>query len=100
PPGAGVASVRIEGERVQAVTPRVTLYFNGWTAYSCPTMPAAGIKLDFTLPTGKTVEVAAIDRSFGLPSVGAFLSSALPLTATPSQDGDVTVVSRRVQLFP
>ncbi|MGH9740224.1 MAG: M28 family peptidase, partial [Candidatus Acidiferrales bacterium] len=87
PPGASVESVRIEGQPVQTVAPRLIRYFNGWTAYSCPTMPAAGIKLDFTLSVGKTVEVAAIDRSFGLPSIGAFLSSALPLTATPSQDG-------------
>lgn len=100
PPGASVESVRVEGQPLQTIAPRLTRYFNGWTAYSCPAMPAAGIKLSFTLPVGKTVEVAAIDRSFGLPSVGAFLSNALPLTATPSQDGDVTVVSRRVQLFP
>lgn len=100
PPGARVESMRIEGRNLQTVTPQLTEYFNGWTAYSCPTMPSAGINLSFTLPVGKTVEVSAIDRSYGLPSVGAFLSSALPLTATPSQDGDVTVVSRRIQLFP
>ncbi len=100
PPGAHVQSVRIQGQPVQPETPRVVQYLNGWTAYSCPAMPADGINISFTLPVGKMVEVTAIDRSFGLPSVGAFLANARPLTATPSQDGDITVVTRRVQLFP
>jgi Peptidase family M28 len=100
PPGANVESVRIEGQPVEPETSRVQQYFNGWIAYSCPSMPAAGINITFTLPVGKMVEVTAIDRSYGLPSVGAFLANARPLTATPSQDGDLTIVSRRVQLFP
>lgn len=100
PPGANVQSVRMQGQPVQPETPRETQYLNGWTAYSCPTMPAAGINISFTLPVGKMVEVTAVDRSYGLPSVGAFLSNARPLTATPSDEGDVTLVTRRVQLFP
>ncbi len=100
PPGAKVESVHVEGQPVQPETPRWTQALNGWTGYSCPSMPAAGINVIFTLPAGKVVEVTAIDRSYGLPPVGAFLSNARPLTATPSQNGDVTVVSRRVQLFP
>lgn len=99
PPGANVQSVRVEGQTMD-VSQRTVEYFNGWTAYSLPSIPAAGINMLFTLPVGKMVEVTAIDRSFGLPSVGAFLASARPLAATPSQDGDVTVVYRRVQLFP
>jgi hypothetical protein len=100
PPGADVESVHVEGLPVQPVTPRFTRALNGWTAYSCPSMLAAGLRMTFTLPVRKTVEVTVIDRSYGLPSVGAFLASARPLTATPSQSGDVTLVSRRVQLFP
>lgn len=100
PPNSGVSSVRVGGQSVGPETPRARRYFNGWFAYSCPTMPAAGINISFSLPAGKMIEVTAIDRSFGLPPDGAFLLNARPLTATPSQDGDVTVVSRRVQLFP
>jgi hypothetical protein len=100
PPGSGVESVRIEGQPVEPESHRARQYFHGWTAYSSPAMPAAGLNMTFTLPVGKMVEVTAVDRSFGLPSVGSFLSRARPLTATPSQDGDATVVSRRVQLFP
>jgi hypothetical protein len=100
PPGSGVEEVRIQGHPVAPENPRVHRLLNGWTAYSCAGLPTAGVNMTFTLPSGKMVEVTAIDRSYGLPSVGAFLSNARPLTATPSQDGDVTVVSRRVQLFP
>jgi hypothetical protein len=63
-------------------------------------MPAKGIEMRFTLPAGKPVEVYALDESYGLPLEGLFLQKARPLTATPSQDGDLTVVSRRVQLLP
>jgi MFS family permease len=100
PPGSDVASVRIEGQSLEPQAPRRLQYTNGWTAYSCPDIPAAGINISFTLPMGHTVEVFAVDRSYGLPSVGSFLANARPLTATPSQNGDVTLVTRRVQLFP
>jgi hypothetical protein len=63
-------------------------------------MPAKGVEITFTLPAGKPVEVYALDETYGLPLEGLFLVKARPFTATPSQDGDVTVVSRRVQLLP
>lgn len=100
PPGSGVAGVRVQGQHVAPDSPRVRRFLNGWSAYSCAGIPSAGVNMTFTLPVGKMVEITAIDRSYGLPSVGAFLANARPLTATPSQDGDLTVVSRRVQLFP
>jgi hypothetical protein len=100
PPGAGIESVRMEGEPVPPETERERKFLNGWSYYNCPTMPVRGIELRFTLPAGKPVEVYAIDETYGLPLEGLFLLKARPLTATPSQDGDVTVVSRRVQLLP
>jgi hypothetical protein len=100
PPGAGIKSVRMEGEPVPPETEQERKYLNGWSYYNCPTMPARGIELRFTLPAGKPVEVYVIDETYGLPLEGLFLLKARPLTATPSQNGDVTVVSRRVQLLP
>jgi len=100
PPDAGIESVRMEGEPVPHETERQRKYLNGWSYYDCPTMPAKGIEISFTLPTGKPIEVYALDETYGLPPEGSFLLKARPLTATPSQDGDVTVVSRRVQLLP
>ena len=100
PPGTDVDSVRMQGQPLQRETGPVRQVFNGWTFYGCPALPAAGVEISFSLPMGKSVEVSAVDRSYGLPREGAFLSSARPLTATPSQDGDVTIVTRRIQLLP
>ena len=100
PPDAGIESVRMEGEPVPPETERERKFFSGWSYYDCPTMPAKGVEITFTLPTGRPVEVYVLDQTYGLPLEGLFLQKARPLTATPSQDGDITVVSRRVQLLP
>ncbi|MGC1831300.1 MAG: M28 family peptidase [Candidatus Acidiferrales bacterium] len=99
-PGADAQSVEIEGQPVEAESGRSRRSFAGWTAYECVTMPAEGVLISFTLPIGKSVEVYVVDRSYGLPPDGEFLLKARPLTATPSQDGDLTIVSRSVQLIP
>jgi hypothetical protein len=100
PPDAGVEAARMGGQPLEPVAPEIRNYFNGWTIYACPAMPAAGVEISFSVPLGKPVEVAAADQSYGLPPDGAFLANSRPLTATPSQDGDVTIVTRRVQLLP
>jgi hypothetical protein len=56
--------------------------------------------MTFTLPVGKSLEVYALDASYGLPREGRFLLQSRPLIATASQDGDVTIVSRHVELNP
>jgi hypothetical protein len=100
PPDAGVENVRMGGQPMPPATDGIRSFFNGWVAYACPTMPAGGVEISFSVPLGKTVEVSAVDESFGLPPEGMFLLSSRPLTATPSQNGDVAIVSRRVQLLP
>lgn len=101
PPGSDVESVAMGGLPEHQESSRLrALRHHNWFAYSCATMPAAGVELSFSLPVGKTVEVSALDESFELPSEGTFLLHARPLTATSSQNGDVTVVTRRVQLLP
>jgi Peptidase family M28 len=100
PPDADVQNVRVGGQALPAENPRIRAYFNGWATYRCDAMPADGVEIDFSLPVGKPVEVSAADESYGLPPAGAFLLMARPLKAAPSQDGDTTVVTRRVQLLP
>jgi len=100
PPEAGVEDVRIEGQLLPPETSTVRRYFNGWIFYACASMPANGVEISFSLPVGKPVDVAAADRTYALPSEGAFLLKARPLTAAASQDGDVTIVTRRVELIP
>jgi peptidase M28-like protein len=100
PPDAGIESVRMEGEPMQTESPRVKSYVNRWSFYDCVTMPAKGVEISFTLPAGKPIEIYAVDQSYELPLEGLFLQKSRPFTARPSQDGDVTIVSRRVQLIP
>lgn len=100
PPDAGVASVRMAGQPLQPETERIKSRLNHWASYRCPAMPAAGVEITFSLPAGKPVEVSAVDQSYGLPPEGTFLLNSRPLKATRSQEGDITIVSRRVELIP
>lgn len=107
PPGSGIESVSMDGVPIASETdrrsggrPAVSSYLNGWTWYDCDTLPPNGVTLSFTLPVGKPVTVFVADKSFGLPADGKFLLTARPNTATASQDGDVTLVSRHVELIP
>jgi len=100
PPDSDVQSVRMGGLPLQPETQRFRSLRNGWVLYACAAMPAAGVEISFSVPLGKPVEVTAADVTYGLPPEGAFLLQSRPLTATPSQNGDVTLVSRRVQLLP
>jgi hypothetical protein len=100
PPDADVQDVRVGGQALRPESFAVRQYFNGWTMYRCDAMSPDGVEIDFSLPVGKPVEVSAADESYGLPPDGAFLLKARPLKAAPSQDGDTTVVTRRVQILP
>jgi Peptidase family M28 len=99
PPDSGIDSVRMEGVPIPPESRREREFLNGWTAYACETMPPNGVTLSFTLPVGKPVVVFALDKT-RFPDEGKFLLQARPVTATSSQDGDVTLVSRRVELIP
>jgi Peptidase family M28 len=100
PPDSGIDQVHIQDEPIPHKTDRVLRYFNGWDLYRCMTMPAKGIEMQFELPLGKPVEVYVLDLSYGLPLEGMFVMKSRPLTATSYQQGDGTILSRRVQLNP
>jgi len=61
------------------------------------TLPTEGIGIELVLAP-QPLEVMVADRSPGLPPVGQALLAARPPTAVTSQDGDVTVVWRRLRL--
>jgi Peptidase family M28 len=100
PPDSGIDQVHIQDEPIPHKTDRVLRYFNGWDLYRCMTTPAKGIEMQFELPIGKPVEVYVLDLSYGLPVEGTFVMKSRPLTATAYQQGDVTILTRRVQLNP
>ena len=100
PPDSGLAAVRMQDQSIQPESVRVRQFLKGWEVYDCATMPAKGVEISFELPAGKPVEVYALDRTYGLPLEGMFLLKSRQFTATPSGEGDLTLVSRRVQLNP
>jgi hypothetical protein len=100
PPNSGIDQVRIQDEQIPPKTARFLRYLNGWNLYRCMTMPPKGIEMRFELPLGKPIEVYVLDLSYGLPLEGMFVMKSRPLTATPYQQGDVTILTRRVQLNP
>jgi hypothetical protein len=104
PPSSGVASIEIEGRAMPAPSGRVLAFLNealrGWKTYEIVTVPAEGIEMSFTLPSASPVEAYLLDESYALPPDGMFLKKARPPDAVPSQDGDATVVSRRIEIRP
>src|SRR5215831_4720629 len=100
PGDSGVEDVRMEGVALPPESPVVRERANGAYIYGSPSMTTKGVEMSFTLPAGKPVMVTVLDQSYDLPGEGAFLAKARPLTAVPSGEGDLTIVSRRVQLNP
>jgi hypothetical protein len=100
PPDSGIESVTVEDQALQPESDKVRRELNGWFGYDFWAIPAKGIEIGFTLPAGKSVEVFALDATYGLPQEGQFLLKARPLTATPFGNGDRTIVTRRVELLP
>ena len=100
PPDAGVESVLMQGQAVPELAPRLLGYTNGWRPYTCRSLTAEGVEMQFTLASAKPVQLFLLDESFGLPLQGAFLQRARPATAVPIQDGDATLVTRHVTLTP
>jgi Peptidase family M28 len=100
PPDSGLGDLRAEDSPMPIEEHRAQQYLNGWSIFNCVTMTPKGVTVTFTLPEGKPVEVYVVDQTFRLPDEGSFLLKSRPLTATRSQNGDVTLASRRVQLNP
>jgi hypothetical protein len=96
-PASSVGSVRVAGEALAPINPRIVSYQGGWRLITCLTTPPEGI--EFALEAGPNpFEVYAGDRSAGLPAAGDPLLRARGPEAAPSQQGDVTIVTRRMKL--
>jgi len=94
-------SVTIEGHPVPATGWRGGKPPRGpsdWVSYGDVTLPAAGCELDLVLGDTGPLELYAVDLTAGLPPAGAALLAARPPTAVPVQQGDTTLVSRKVKI--
>ena len=100
PPKSGVSNVSMQGQSLDGASEKEIFFFGDWNVYRCLAVPSEGVEMVFTLPSGKPLQIFVVDVSYGLPTEGKFLLDSRPLTAVPSQDGDVSLVSRSVQFIP
>ena len=65
-------------------------------AFAIETLPAQGVEVQLRLPLAGLVSAVLEDVTFDLPAAGASVRAARPQWAVPIQDGDRTVVRRKV----
>jgi len=94
PEAAKLESVEIDGQSV----PMEEGQGGGWRQFTNLTLPSQGSELTVVLGATQPLDWYVLDRSFGLPSSGQALLAARPKDAVPIQDGDVTLVSRKVRI--
>ena len=58
----------------------------------------SGVELELTVTGGDAHPLHLLDRSYGLPPEGAALRAVGPAATTASQDGDLTIVYRSLEL--
>jgi len=99
PARANPGPVTIEGHRVPETGWRrgkPQLGASDWLQYSDVTLPPAGCEIDMVLGETGPLQLYAVDSTPGLPPAGASLLAARPPTAVPFQQGDTTLVSRKL----
>ena len=69
-----------------------------WRQFTNYTVPPEGSEIEVVLGAAQPLDWYVFDRSYGLPPVGQALIAARPKDAVAIQDGDVTVVSRKVRI--
>jgi hypothetical protein len=72
---------------------------NGWSRLRLFGVSAEGVDLSFDAEASG-FDLQLMDESYGLPPQGQLLQLARPRAAVPSQDGDVTLVTRQYQVQP
>jgi hypothetical protein len=70
----------------------------GYGLARCLGLPAEGVEISLAIEGEAPVPVEVLDLSSGLPPGGERLVAARPPSGVPIQDGDSTVVTRRVSL--
>jgi hypothetical protein len=101
PVRAHPTAVRIDGHPLPEPDrrrPGQQLGPSDWLSFSNSTLPPAGCEIDLVLGDAGPLEIYGLDLSFGLPPAGAALLAARPPSAVPQQQGDTTLVSRRLKI--
>jgi Peptidase family M28 len=104
PVSAGTTAIEVAGHALAEPSGRVLEFLQSvvpdWRFCEIPTVDAAGVEMKFTIASTSPVEIYVGDKSFSLPPEGLPIAAARPANTISSQDGDVTLVTRRVKLEP
>jgi hypothetical protein len=98
PAEARVEAVKIEGQTVPVDRRQVGPGGMGWRQFTNYTLSPAGTEFEIVLGATQPLDWHVFDRSFGLPPSGQAMAAARPKDVVPFQDGDGTVVSRKVKI--
>jgi hypothetical protein len=97
PAAANLESTKVNGTQVEFRNGKPSAFF-GWYRQPIATLPAEGAELDFVLGAAQPLDWYVLDQAQGLPPAGDALVKARPQHAAAGQDGDMTVVSRKVRI--
>ncbi|HSF43972.1 MAG TPA: M20/M25/M40 family metallo-hydrolase [Thermoanaerobaculia bacterium] len=98
PQEAKLESLRIGGQAVEVEPRSPGAPAQGWRPLTVVGLPSQGVELDVVLGESRPFDWFAADRSDGLPPSGRALLDARPDNAVPLNEGDTTLVSRKVRI--
>jgi hypothetical protein len=98
-PGVPLRAVHVAGVRMPPPSSRLLHYVYGdWQPIALLGVPPEGVDVEVDLDGSDPASALLLDRTGGLPPGGEVIERARPDWSRPSQDGDVTMVSRHVDL--
>jgi len=101
PRAAQLASIRVAGHEVPDLSTErrfAALAKGDFRVVNIAPLPPEGVEIEAVLGAAAPQTWTVLDSSPGLPTRGAALVAARPPDAVPIQDGDQTLVSRRVPI--
>lgn len=97
PEKAALSSIRIGGEVAPPIPGEGYFKRDGWLIFRIFGVPPEGVEIEMVVKSPQ-MQCIVLDRTAGLPPLGASLQKARPPWTATSGDGDVTLVSRSVNL--
>lgn len=98
PTAAQPETIRMDGQPLQATGRFGAFRGMRWRAVSHANLPPQGSEWEVVLGSTQPTEWIVMDQSYGLPPSARPLLEARPDYAVPVQDGDGTMVSRKLRL--
>lgn len=98
PAAAGAQAITVAGHPLRPGRGGKFVTRNGWVLITLLTTPPEGAELEVLVSGRGPQEWYVFDRTAGLPAEGRELLQARPGSSVPIQDGDGTLVSRKVVL--